>query len=69
MGGPHSIQGTQRGDPSKMVVKVVDVVKEVSVAKGTYGDARNVANGSRRSSSDTVEMREDIEDVTGLARG
>ena len=63
------MQGTQRGDPSKIVTNALDVATGVSVAKGTYGDARNIANGSRRSSSDTVEMREDIEDVTGLARG
>ena len=33
MGVAHSMQGTQRGDPSKMVAKVVDVVKGVGVAK------------------------------------
>lgn len=34
MGAAHSMQGTQRGDPTKMVVRVVDLVKGTGLAEG-----------------------------------
>lgn len=34
MGIAHDMQGTQRGDPKKLVAVVVDVVKGEGVAKG-----------------------------------
>ncbi len=62
MGVAHS----QPSDPSKTVANAVDVVK--GERRKGQGDARSVANRCRRSLSDTVEMREDTEDATGLAR-
>ena len=56
--GTHTMQGTQRGDPSRLVARVVDAAKGTGVV-----NARNVANRYRRSSTDTTEMREDINDV------
>ena len=34
MGIANSMQGTQRGDPEKMVVRVVDLVKGTGFAEG-----------------------------------
>ncbi|CAD6579485.1 MAG: hypothetical protein ASARMPREDX12_000860 [Alectoria sarmentosa] len=34
MGAAHSMQGTQRGDPTKMVVRVVDLVTGTGLAEG-----------------------------------
>ena len=51
--GTYTMQGTQRGDPSELLAKAGDVVQGIGVA-----NARNGANRYRRSSNDTVEIRE-----------